>query len=123
MCTHVYLLCVDFSLTFTSAKDPSWKKYPQRMGKSACCMFTVVNYEWFRKFENTSPGNRDPEYERIKEAIGKKLVDGLVRLYPQVKEHITYVDFATPLTMKHYFGVSLMFFFRMYLPQKRGFFP
>ena len=68
----------------------------------------MSNFEWFRKFENTTKGKRGPEYERIKEAIGKSMVDNLVEVCPQVKNHISYVDISSPLTMQHYLGVSYL---------------
>ena len=42
------------------------------------------------------------EYDAIKNTIGEMMVEQLCKLYPQVRDHIDYKDFATPITNKHY---------------------
>ena len=42
------------------------------------------------------------DYDAIKNTIGEMMVEQLCKLYPQVRDHIDYKDFATPITNKHY---------------------
>ena len=42
------------------------------------------------------------DYDAIKNTIGEMMVEQLCKLYPQVRDHIDFKDFSTPITNKHY---------------------
>ncbi|XP_022085438.1 putative all-trans-retinol 13,14-reductase [Acanthaster planci] len=87
-------------ITFPSAKDPSWpERYP---GKSTCTMVTLANWEWFSKWENGRTGKRGEEYDRIKDAIGEKMWEQCLNLYPQLRDKVDYFSVGSPVTNKYY---------------------
>ena len=63
---------------------------------------TLSNWEWFKKWEDTKLMKRGDEYEELKKAIGNKMLQRCCELYPQIRDHIGYIDIGSPLTTKHY---------------------
>ncbi len=95
----------DIPLVFTSfpsAKDPNWKDLPSRAGKSTCAVVTISSWDWFKKYENEMIKKRGDEYEGIKKTLGYAMIEQVCKIYPQIRDHIDYVDIGTPVTNKYY---------------------
>jgi all-trans-retinol 13,14-reductase len=87
-------------LSFPSAKDPDWSnRYP---GKSTIDIITLLPYETFEKWSDTSWKKRGDEYEAIKEDITNRLLEELYKQLPQVQGKINYYELSTPLTTQHF---------------------
>ncbi|EGV44689.1 NAD(P)/FAD-dependent oxidoreductase [Bizionia argentinensis JUB59] len=87
-------------ISFPSAKDPDWSnRYP---GKSSIDIITLVPYETFEKWTDTSWKKRGDDYEAIKEDISKRLLQILYKQLPQVEGKITCYELSTPLTTQHF---------------------
>ena len=83
-------------ISFPSAKDPEWdKQYP---GKSTIEIVTLVPYEWFNKWENSTWNKRGAEYEAFKEQIAQQLLQKLFQIKPHLKNEIDYYELSTPLS-------------------------
>ncbi|XP_037093628.1 all-trans-retinol 13,14-reductase-like [Pollicipes pollicipes] len=89
-------------ISFPSTKDPEWeKRYP---GKTTMAIVTLANYDWFKQWENERCTKRGADYEGVKNTIGDKLVAQATRLFPQIRDHIDYVSFGSPVTNNFYLG-------------------
>ena len=87
-------------LSFPSAKDPDWSnRYP---GKSSIDIITLLPYETFEKWSDTSWKKRGEEYEALKEQISQRLLEELYKQLPQVKGKIKCYELSTPLTTQHF---------------------
>ncbi|WP_034059955.1 phytoene desaturase family protein [Lacinutrix jangbogonensis] len=87
-------------MSFPCAKDPDWKnRYPD---KSSIDIITLVPYELFEKWEDSSWKKRGEDYEKIKEDIAQRLLKELYKQLPQVEGKIDCYELSTPLTTKHF---------------------
>jgi len=87
-------------LSFPSAKDPDW---PNRYsGKSSIDIITLLPYETFEKWSDTSWKKRGDDYEAIKEEFAQRLLKELYKQLPQVEGKISYYEISTPLTTQHF---------------------
>ncbi|XP_066520715.1 inactive all-trans-retinol 13,14-reductase-like [Hoplias malabaricus] len=87
-------------LTFPSAKDPTSQiRHP---GKSCMTILTMVNYEWFEEWKDSTVKKRGDDYVQYKTRFGKCLFDWACVLFPKLREKLVYQDVATPLTNTHY---------------------
>eukprot|EP00466_Bigelowiella_natans_P004893 jgi/Bigna1/43354/e_gw1.77.8.1 len=88
---------------FPSAKDPTY--HLRCPGKSACCLITEAPYSFFSEWKGTKSGRRPKDYEALKKKIADKYISEVVlRLHPELKDAIDFVDVATPLTSQFYLG-------------------
>ncbi|CAG5958664.1 unnamed protein product, partial [Menidia menidia] len=89
-------------ITMPSAKDPEAKlRHP---GKSCMTILTMVNYEWFEEWKDTSVRKRGDEYYNYKMRFANHLFDWACTLFPKIKDKLVFQDVATPLTNSHYLG-------------------
>jgi len=87
-------------LSFPSAKDPDWSnRYP---GKSSIDIITLIPYETFQKWSDTSWKKRGEDYEALKEEFAQRLLKELYKQIPQVEGKVSYYELSTPLTTKHF---------------------
>lgn len=87
-------------LSFPCAKDPDWSnRYP---GKSTIDIITLIPYELFEKWKDTSWKKRGEDYETLKEQISQRLLEELYKQLPQVKGKIDCYELSTPLTTNHF---------------------
>jgi len=87
-------------LSFPCAKDPDWSnRYP---GKSTIDIITLIPYELFEKWKDTSWKKRGEDYETLKEEISQRLLEELYKQLPQVKGKIDCYELSTPLTTNHF---------------------
>ncbi|XP_037320126.2 inactive all-trans-retinol 13,14-reductase [Pungitius pungitius] len=89
-------------ITMPSAKDPESKiRHP---GKSCMTILTMVKYEWFEEWKDTTVRKRGDEYHNYKMRFAKNLFDWACTLFPKIKDKLVFQDVATPLTNMHYLG-------------------
>ncbi|XP_060704587.1 all-trans-retinol 13,14-reductase-like [Hemiscyllium ocellatum] len=87
-------------VTFPSAKDFTWKeRYP---GNSCMTILTMARYEWFEEWKDTKVKNRGVDYENLKTAIARQLINWASDIFPQLKDKVEYIEVATPLTNQYY---------------------
>lgn len=89
-------------VSFPSAKDPKWSTHPGRENKSTCALVTLSNWEWFQKWANAPLKKRGDDYDEIKKTIGEKCIERACELYPQIRNHIDYVEIGSPATNNYY---------------------
>ncbi|EJW81699.1 hypothetical protein WUBG_07392 [Wuchereria bancrofti] len=92
-------------ICFPSAKDPTWDE--RNPGSSTCQLISLANPAWFEEFKDTSKKNsikrlNRAEYTELKHVIGELMLSQFLTLFPNLKSHITYVEFSTPLTQQYY---------------------
>ncbi len=85
-------------MTITTLKDPSKK----HSGHHTLEAFSFVSYEKFKDWEDETPGDRAWEYQQLKEKLTEKMLVGLEKLVPGLREHVVFSDLGTPLSNKHY---------------------
>ncbi|KAK3882468.1 hypothetical protein Pcinc_013175 [Petrolisthes cinctipes] len=89
-------------ISFPSTKDPEWeKRYP---GKTTMVIVTLMPYKWVEEWAHARVMKRGDEYEYIKKTFGHKAVEQACQLYPDIKDHIDYVNIGTPVSNRHYLG-------------------
>ncbi|MBN3305451.1 RETST reductase, partial [Amia calva] len=89
-------------ITFPSAKDPTSSiRHP---GKSCMTLLTMVRYEWFEEWKDTTVKKRGPDYENLKMGIANALLDWACEIHPQIREKVVFMEAATPLSNMHYLG-------------------
>ncbi|KAL4660500.1 putative all-trans-retinol 13,14-reductase [Arapaima gigas] len=91
-------------ITFPSAKDPTAKiRHP---GKSCMTLLTMVKYEWFEEWKDTSSRKRGSEYEAYKMRYAHKLFDWACVHFPKLRDKLVFMEPATPLTNMQYLGAQ-----------------
>ena len=87
-------------ISFPSAKDSDWSnRYP---GKSTIDIITLLPYEPFDKWKNSTWMKRDEDYVAMKEKIAQRLLNELYKQLPHLKGKIEHYELSTPLTTKHF---------------------
>ncbi|XP_013404166.1 putative all-trans-retinol 13,14-reductase [Lingula anatina] len=88
--------------SFPSAKDPTWQqRYP---GQSVCTVITLVNWEWFSRWEDQRIMHRGEDYEGLKKKFADQAWEQCLRKFPQLADKVEYFDVGTPLSNKFYLG-------------------
>ncbi|XP_029933984.1 inactive all-trans-retinol 13,14-reductase [Myripristis murdjan] len=91
-------------ITMPSAKDPEAKiRHP---GKSCMTILTMVKYEWFEEWKDTTVRKRGDEYYNYKMRFANKLFDWACTIFPKIRDKLVFQDVATPLTNMHYLGAQ-----------------
>ncbi|MDH3381472.1 MAG: NAD(P)/FAD-dependent oxidoreductase [Flavobacteriaceae bacterium] len=104
-CVERYLNDLDAAfpvvyISFPSAKDPDWtRRYP---GKSTIDIITLIPYETFDRWSDSSWKKRGADYEVLKERIAQRLLKELYKQVPQVEGKVSYYELSTPLTTQHF---------------------
>ncbi|KAM6897193.1 inactive all-trans-retinol 13,14-reductase [Xenentodon cancila] len=89
-------------ITVPSAKDPEAKiRHP---GKSCMTILTMVKFEWFEEWQDTTVRKRGDEYTNYKMRFAKNLFDWACTIFPKIRDKLVFQDVATPLTNMHYLG-------------------
>jgi all-trans-retinol 13,14-reductase len=70
----------------------------------AVTILSPVNFEVFRKWENTATENRGSEYEDLKTRLAEKLLNEVFKQFPALKPAIEKYYCSTPLTQIDYTG-------------------
>lgn len=56
--------------------------------KSMCIVVTLANYEWFSQWKDARVMKRGAEYDAIKNAIGQRMWDQTLHLFPQLEDKV-----------------------------------
>ncbi|XP_051894533.1 all-trans-retinol 13,14-reductase-like [Pristis pectinata] len=91
-------------VSFPSAKDPTWND--RFAGKSSMVIVTFVCYEWFEKWKDERVKKRGEDYENLKMALARNLIDQTTEYFPQLKDRIEYIKVGSPLTNQFYIAAS-----------------
>jgi all-trans-retinol 13,14-reductase len=91
-------------VTFPSIKDRDGAE--TYAGKTTCQILCMADYQWFEEFAGRRTRRRGREYKALKAEWGDRLVDLLLRFYPQLEGQIDFVDVSTPLSIQHYLGAD-----------------
>ena len=87
-------------LSFPSAKDPDFdRRYP---GHSTIEAVTVIPYELFESWENTSWRKRGADYEELKAGLSERLLDALYEHVPGARGKVEIAELSTPLTTRSF---------------------
>jgi phytoene dehydrogenase-like protein len=88
-------------ISCTTLKDPS--SYD---GRYHCLeVITFIDYAPFERF-NEEELERSDEYISFKEKLTEKMLNGLEKVIPGVRNHIVHSDLGTPITNEHYINSS-----------------
>ncbi|TWW82208.1 inactive all-trans-retinol 13,14-reductase [Takifugu flavidus] len=91
-------------ITIPSSKDPEAKiRHP---GKSCMTILTMVKYEWFEEWKDTTVRKRGDEYYNYKMRFAKNLFDWACTVFPKIKDKLVFQEVATPLSNAHYLGAQ-----------------
>ncbi|XP_068161650.1 inactive all-trans-retinol 13,14-reductase [Antennarius striatus] len=91
-------------ITMPSSKDHEASiRHP---GKSCMTILTMVKYEWFEEWKDTTVRKRGDEYYNYKMRFAKNLFDWACTLFPKIRDKLVFQDVATPLTNMHYLGAQ-----------------
>ncbi|WP_299433806.1 NAD(P)/FAD-dependent oxidoreductase [uncultured Maribacter sp.] len=84
-------------ISCTTLKDPS-----SYNGKEHSLeVITYINYDSFKEFENENK-QRSKAYLEFKEKLTQKMLNGLEKAIPNIREHIIHQDLGTPITNEYY---------------------
>jgi len=89
-------------VSFPSTKDPKWNDHPGRKDKSTVAIVTLANWEWFSQWQENAVKKRGDDYDAIKKTLGEVLIEQTCKLFPQIRDHIDFVEIGTPVTNNYY---------------------
>lgn len=89
-------------ISFPSSKDPTYsKRYPN---KSTCVCVAEAEYDWVKEYSELRVKQRGSDYQDFKDQVQSKLLEIVLKHFPQIKDEIEYIDVATPVTNDYYLG-------------------
>jgi len=87
-------------ITFPSVKDKTWnERFP---GKSTIEMFCATDFVHFEQWSGSAWKKRGPEYETLKNDIGQRMLNELLKSAPQIEPYIDYFEVSTPVTYQNF---------------------
>jgi all-trans-retinol 13,14-reductase len=89
-------------VSFPSLKDPRHEAGEKQ--KHTGEVLTWVNWEVFRKWENSRHGGRPEDYKEFKQLIEEKMLSRFKHHFPEIASLITYHELSTPLSMAYFVG-------------------
>lgn len=69
-------------------------------------ILTPMSFEAVRQWENTSVGNRGPEYRQWKHRNAERMLDLMEAVYPGFRNKIETIETSSPLTIRDYYNVK-----------------
>ncbi|GAB4303910.1 MAG: NAD(P)/FAD-dependent oxidoreductase [Myxococcota bacterium] len=85
-----------FAITSPSARDPAGNHAPEGMHTAE--VLALAPFERFKKWAHLPSMKRGEEYEGLKKEFGMKLLKKAERYIPGLTEHLSFVEFGTPLS-------------------------
>jgi phytoene dehydrogenase-like protein len=85
-------------LTVTSLKDPG----KLQDGIHTMEAFSLVSYDAFEDWSRGATGERGGDYEEFKEILKDRMLAGLERVVPGLRDSLEFCDVGSPLTNDHY---------------------
>ena len=89
-----------FLFTSPTLKDPQGSYAPP--GHTALEVLTMLSYEPWRKWAGKPSRRRGKDYEQLKERFGRALLGKVERYLPELRDHLAFVDFASPLSNEYW---------------------
>ena len=89
-------------VSIPSMKDPEHERHQKETGE---CV-TFVDWDAFVKWDESTSGNREEAYEKLKTSIENRLLAELQKKIPDIMEHLDFCELSTPLTAKHFCRAS-----------------
>lgn len=89
-------------LTVTTLKDPS----KMHSGHHTLEAFAFVSYKPFAKWADQPAGDREWEYQQLKERLMAGMLAGLEARVPGLREHVVFKDLGTPLSNEFYINAT-----------------
>ena len=89
-------------LTVTTLKDPS----KMHSGHHTLEAFTFVSHKPFQQWADQPAGDRDWEYQKLKNRLMDGMLTGLERYVPGIKESVVFKDLGTPLSNQYYVNAT-----------------
>ena len=90
-------------LTVSSLKDPL---RPRPRGTHTMEAFTFIDWPAFQRWESTAHGARTEDYESRKRELVERLLSGVERIVPDIRDRIVFCELGTPLTNVHYVAAT-----------------
>lgn len=82
----------------TTLKDPTLRSD----GLHTVEAIALASVDAFARWKDTRPGTRPPEYARLKDALGERILDAVDCFLPGLRDRIVFRALSTPLTNIHY---------------------
>jgi len=89
-------------LTATTLKDPS----KMHSGHHTLEAFTFVNHKPFQRWADQPAGDRDWEYQQLKERLMNVMFARLDEQIPGISQHVVFRDLGTPLSNQYYINAT-----------------
>ncbi len=89
-------------LTVTTLKDPSKK----HSGHHTLEAFAFVNYEPFQRWAEQPPGDRDWDYQQLKERLTAGMLAAIDARIPGFSQHVVFKELGTPLSNEYYLNAT-----------------
>ncbi|MCB9422200.1 MAG: NAD(P)/FAD-dependent oxidoreductase [Ardenticatenaceae bacterium] len=89
-------------LTVTTLKDPS----KMHSGHHTLEAFTFTGYEPFRRWADQPPGDRDWEYQQLKERLTGRMLAAIDARVPDFSQHVVFKELGTPLSNEYYLNAT-----------------
>ena len=87
-------------ISFPSAKDPDYAR--RRPGTATVEIVAPAPFEWFKKWQGSTWGKRDHDYEEFKSRLGDRLMQHLYQKLPQLQGKVDYFEVSTPLSTDYF---------------------
>lgn len=82
----------------TTLKDPT----RMQGGHHILEVLALTSYQPFKQWEDQKTGQRELEYQTLKQRLTDKMLTGLENLIPGLRDHLVFCELATPLTNRDY---------------------
>ena len=89
-------------LTVTTLKDPS----KMHSGHHTLEAFAFVGYEPFQRWADQPPGDRDWEYQKLKERLTEGMLTVIDDRVPGFGDHVVFKELGTPLSNEYYLNAT-----------------
>ena len=92
-------------VSFPSAKDRSFGAN-QEKPTSTCTVITLCPYSWFEMWNDKPTTKRGDQYMSLKEAVGQKIWQRVLKSFPQLEEKVEVFEMGTPVTSNFYLNAN-----------------
>jgi all-trans-retinol 13,14-reductase len=87
-------------IAFPSAKDTTFNdRFP---GKSVATVITLAKWDWFKKWQHERVMKRGEDYEAFKNAIGRRMWEQALTMFPHLADKVEYFEVGTPVSNNYY---------------------
>jgi all-trans-retinol 13,14-reductase len=87
-------------VSFPSAKDPDYaRRHP---GTSTIEVVAPAPFAWFEPWSGSVWGKRGEDYEALKQELGERILEEMLKKLPQLRGKIDYWEISTPLSTQYF---------------------